>query len=1102
MADLKISQLLQANVVNKEDLLYLIQDGVSENVSAGTLFASITDPTFSGNITFGGPAQTLYSTGRVDVSATRTDLYGGVSANPNAIANGSVLPSTIFLYTEGVSASGRGLTFANATPFPFTKTIYVRYENKKIRLGAAQSALYSYHPDDWVGPVGLKPFPDGLYLQKGSTYIFDVSDQTNSGNVLAFSSSIDGTNTLGTRHTANITVNGTPGTAGANIVFAVPDSPTDAGGRQYLELPQGTDGQLKLINLVSTDGGKFVLSSNIRNNLAIELGKTGDSAFLMYSGNAWLLIGSNPGLVTTFSGTSDDVPEGQKLYFTNARARAAISAGDGSIVYDQSLGTIRAVVSANSLNLGSNTNLTLGNLTIAGKLITLGNVNVDGNLIANTGIITPANIIAGNVSATFFTGNGSRLTGIVTSINSITGNLAVSNSIIANGFVIANGLIINGVSFSNTLTSNTIFTNEITSNIWNGIYTANVLESASNLYFTNARVYANVQPLLVLKANVVDLTTANIIESASNLYYTNTRVYANVKPLLDLKANVVDLTTANVIESASNLYYTNARVQEYLTNVTGTILPAVGNMIDIGSNDKPFRDLWLFGSSLRFSNSGSISQSANNFVVVDGSGTVVVYANANAKVITSPSGKIDSSLLAESGLTTANIPEGGANLYYSNDRVFANISLANIDALYDVDTTTIPPSLGQALIWNGSRWVANTITVSSTEFANIANVVVGIVNTSQYSNIANTVLGLVNASIQSAFANVSNIVLSIDNFTTSNLIEGANLYYTNARVRTAISAGIGISYSNTTGIIESSIDNFTTSNLREGSNLYYTNARVRTAIFAGNGISYSNTTGIIESSNSIIISANVPANPFIGMAWVNSNNGKRYDYVYDGDSAQWVQLVLDSGYGVNFGDAVTAFTTASVSEATSNLYFTNARVITAVSRGQISNISVTGNVVSGNVTTGSITAGNVSANYLSGNGSQLIGIVGLASRITTSGNTATIAANASSNITIAGYLGYALYKIQTNAAAWVRIYTNAASRVSDFSRNINTDPNFNSGVIAEIVTTDANTIVFAPAVYGFNDETFPSQSISVCVVNTGTTTKSIKIDLTILKLEA
>lgn len=1026
MADLKISQLLQANVVNKEDLLYLIQDGVSENVSAGTLFASITDPTFSGNITFGGPAQILYSTGRVDVSKTRTDLYGGISADANAIANGSVLPATIFLYTEGISATGRGLTFANATPFPFTKTLFVRFKNNKIHLGAAQSGLFSYPPEDWVGTVGLRPFPDGLYLQKGSTYIFDVSDISNSGNVIGLSSSIDGTNTLGARYTANITVNGTPGTSGANIVFAIPNSPTDAGGKQYLELPQGTDGQLKIINLVATSGGKFVITSNIRNNLAIELGKTGDSAFLMYSGNAWLLIGSNPGLVTTFSGTSDDVPEGQKLYFTNARARAAISAGDGSIVYDPILGTIKAVVSANSLNLGANTNLTLGNLTVAGKLITLGNVNVSGNLIANAGIITPANITAGNVSATYFTGNGSRLTGIVTSINSITGNLTVSNSIVANGLVINGVDLSNTINvkniFSNILTSNTIVTNAITSNIWNGIY------------------------------------TANVIESANSLYYTNTRVYANVKPLLDLKANVTDLTTANVIESASNLYYTNARVQEYLTNVTGTILPAIGNMIDIGSNDKPFRDLWLFGSSIKFSNSGSISQSANNFVVVDGAGTVVVSANANAKVITSATGKIDSALLAESGLTTANIPEGAANLYYSNDRVFANISLANINALYDVDTATIPPGVGQGLIWNGSKWVANTITVSATEFANIANVVVGIVDSARNSNIANTVLGLVNASIQSAFANVSNIVLSIDNFTTSNL--------------------------------------------REGSNLYYTNARVRTAIFAGNGLSYSNVTGKIESSNSIVISANVPANPYVGMAWVDSNTGKRYDYISDGDSYQWVQLVLDSGYGVNFGDAIPTFTTGTVSEVSSNLYFTSARVISAVSTGQISNISVTGNVVSGNVTTGSITAGNISANYLSGNGSQLVGIVGLASRVTTSGNTTTIAANASSNIFIAGYLGYALYKIQTNAAAWVRIYTNESSRISDFSRNINTDPNFNSGVIAEIVTNDANTIVFAPAVYGFNDETSPSQFISVCVVNTGTTTKSIKVDLTILKLEA
>jgi hypothetical protein len=1032
MADLKISQLLQANVVNKEDLLYLIQNGASENVSAGTLFASIKDPTLSGNITLGGPAQTLYSTGRIDVTTTRTDLYGGISANPNAISNGSVLPTTIFLYTEGISATGRGLTFANSTPFPFTKTIYVKRKNSKIYLGGAQSSLYSYPPDDWVGATGLRPFPDGLYLQKGSTYIFDVSDSTNTGNVLAFSESIDGTNTLGSRHTANITYNGTSGTAGANVVFTVPDVTTDAGGLQYLELPQGTDGQVKLINLVSTNGGKFVLSSNLRNNITIQMGKTGDSAFLMYTGNAWILIGSNPGLVTTFSGTSDDIPEGSKLYFTNARARAAISAGDGSIVYDPVTGTIRAVVSAESLNLGTNTNISFGNLTVNGRLITLGNVNVAGNLIANTSISTSGNITAGNISAGYFTGNGSQLTGIITSINSVTGNLSVSNSIIANGFVIANGFIINGVDISNAISTGNVFASRVTTNIL-----------TTNVVTTNTIVTSTIIANVVTSSIWNGIYTANVIESPNNLYYTNTRVYANVKPLLDLKANVVDLTTANVIESASNLYYTNARVQEYLTNITGTILPLVGNMYDIGSNDKPFRDLWLFGSSIKFSNSGSISQSANNFVVVDGSGTVVVSANANARVITSGTGKIDATLIAASGITTANIPEGGANLYYSNDRVYSNILLASIDALKDVDTTTTPPALGQGLIWNGTKWVANTITVSATEFANIANVVVGIVNTAQYSNIANAVLGLVNASISSAFSNVANIVLSIDNFTTSNL--------------------------------------------REGSNLYYTNARVRSAISAGNGISYSNTTGIIETSNSIIISATAPTSPYIGLAWVDSNTGKRYDYINDGNSYQWVQLVLDSGYGVNFGDALAGFNTSGISEASSNLYYTNARVIAGVSTGQISNLSVAGNVVAG---------------AFSGNGSQLTGIVGLASRVTNSGNTSTIAANASSNILVTGYKGYALYKIQTNAAAWVRVYTNEASRITDFSRNISTDPGFNSGVIAEMVTNDANTIVFSPAVYGFSDEVSPSTNISVCVVNNGTTTKSIKIDLTILKLEA
>jgi len=518
MADFKISQIAQANVVNKDDLIYLIQNNESKNVKASTLFDSIADPTLAGNIIFGGMPQVMNSSGTISITTTRTDLYGGVAANANAIANGTILPSSIYLYTEGVSATGRGLRFVDGTPT--TTTLFVKYSNNKINLAAAD-LVSSYSPDDWVGSTGLRPFPSGLNFVKGAKYIFDVSHPTNSGNVLALSTSIDGTNTQGTRYTANIVTNGTPGNAGANIVFNVPITSIDPGGKTYLDFPTGVDGQLKVVNLVKTGGGSFVISSNLQNNISVELKKSGDSAFMMYSGNGWIFIGASPGLVTTFSGTSDDVPEGQKLYFTNARARAAISAGDSSIIYDKANGTIRANATALAALVGTVAFTGNTNAVAEGSLnLYYTNARVYANVFpllaskANVTDLTTANVIE-----------------------------STSNLYYTNARVYAN--------VSPLLVSKANVTD---------LTTANVLESTSNLYYTNARVYANVFPLLASKANVSDLTTANVIESASNLYYTNARVYANVFPLLELKANVTDLTTANVLESASNLYYTNARV--------------------------------------------------------------------------------------------------------------------------------------------------------------------------------------------------------------------------------------------------------------------------------------------------------------------------------------------------------------------------------------------------------------------------------------------------------------------------------------------------------------------------------------------------------------
>lgn len=123
------------------------------------------------------------------------------------------------------------------------------------------------------------------------------------------------------------------------------------------------------------------------------------------------------------------------------------------------------------------------------------------------------------------------------------------------------------------------------------------------------------------------------------------------------------------------------------------------------------------------------------------------------------------------------------------------------------------------------------------------------------------------------------------------------------------------------------------------------------------------------------------------------------------------------------------------------------------------------------------------------------------SRNTASAIASSLAAGATGNVTITGYKGYVLYKIQTSAAAWVRIYADTASRTADASRAEGADPNPSAGVIAEVITTGAQTILLTPGVIGFNNETVPNSNIQVAVTNKSGATTSITVTLTLVALE-
>ena len=113
------------------------------------------------------------------------------------------------------------------------------------------------------------------------------------------------------------------------------------------------------------------------------------------------------------------------------------------------------------------------------------------------------------------------------------------------------------------------------------------------------------------------------------------------------------------------------------------------------------------------------------------------------------------------------------------------------------------------------------------------------------------------------------------------------------------------------------------------------------------------------------------------------------------------------------------------------------------------------------------------------------------------------ATDAAESITITAYKGYALYKIEVSEPAWVTLYVSSAARTADASRPITLDPTPGSGVIAEAITqASSETVLFTPAVIGFNDDATPSTNVYLKVVNRSGTTQSINVELTVTQLEA
>jgi len=240
------------------------------------------------------------------------------------------------------------------------------------------------------------------------------------------------------------------------------------------------------------------------------------------------------------------------------------------------------------------------------------------------------------------------------------------------------------------------------------------------------------------------------------------------------------------------------------------------------------------------------------------------------------------------------------------------------------------------------------------------------------ANTAITIAGLafnaanvdLNYSVAGVTGNVSNIQLaagitSSGLLTTANISELTNLYFTNARVYAAVTGNLAL---------KSNLADLTTANVVEVNNLYFTNARSRSTISiassntSGNG-SYDSATGVISiNAANVTVSSSAPVSPYVGDLWIHADTAVQYLFFGDGDTFQWAEIgtTASSGSGSTIsvagvqGDVSNVqlasgisqtgiLTTANVTEVT-NLYFTNARAVAALTAGQSITIDANGRI--------------------------------------------------------------------------------------------------------------------------------------------------------------